>query len=164
MKKNDIQINGNVIGGRQGWAYVCNSMRFTILKVDLDREQEYDDYKTFDKVRVAEMRDGKIEYGMDGILECENGKWSIGGWGFGIHSSFGFHDMNELIERSNRQVVREGEIVALAFFSKTYEVATLSLYRIGKVDMFCQTIARLIPLTDEEMEQVKADADRWCNR
>ena len=160
---NDIQINGNVIGGRQGWAYTCNSMQITVLKVDLDREQEYEDYKTFDKVRVVWNYRGN-ESLADGQLECEKGEWSIGGWGCCIHSQFTFSDMFNSIEESNRQIIREGQIVALAFFSKSLEVATLSLYKIGKVNIHCQTMAHLIPLTDEEMQEVKKNAEDWCNR
>ena len=129
---NDIQINGNVIGGRQGWAYTCN-------------------------YRGTESR-------TDGRLECEKGEWSIGGFGACLHSQFTFSDMFESIESSNRQVIREGQIVALALFSKSLEVATLSLYKIGKVDIHCMTMAHLIPLTDEEMQEVKNDANDWCNR
>ena len=161
--RNDIQINGNVIGGRQGWAYTCNSMQITVLKVDLDREQEYEEYKTFDMVNVVWNYRGS-ESLTDGRLEVENGEWSIGGFGACLHSQFGFHDMMKSIEASNRQVIREGQIVALAFFSKNFEVATLSLYKVGKVNIHCQTIAHLIPLTDEEMQEVKKNANDWYNR
>lgn len=158
---NEIIINGNVIGGRQGWAYICNSMRFSVLKVDLDREQEYEDYKTFDYVRIVTEYRGK-EIPHDGQLEISEGKWQIGGWGCGIHSQFGFGDMYNLINEANRQVLRQDSIIALATFSKDHKVATLSLYKLGKIDPFCQVISRLIPLSDEEMEQIKTDADRWC--
>lgn len=160
---NDIQINGNVIGGRQGWAYTCNSMKITVLKVDLDKEQEYKDYQTFEMVNVIWNYHGE-ESRADGQLECEKGEWSIGGFGACLHSQFTFSDMFESIESSNRQVIREGQIVALALFSKSLEVATLSLYKVGKVNIHCQTMAHLIPLTDEEMQEVKKNANDWCNR
>lgn len=164
MRLNDIQILGHTISGRQGWAYTCNSREITVLKVNLDAPQEYDDYQTFDMVRVAWTdRKGNVSHS-DGQLECSEGKWKIGGWGCGIHSQFGFYDMANLINNSQRQVVAEGQIVALAFYSQKSQVATLNLYKVGKVDIFCQTIANLIPLTDDEMQEVKDRADRWCNR
>lgn len=160
---NDIQINANIIGGRQGWAYTCNSHKITVLKVDLDKKQEYEEYKTFDMVNVIWNYKG-TESTADGRLEVENGKWTIGGFGCCIHSEFGFGDMEKLIEASNRQNIREGQIVALALFSKEYKVATLSLFKVGKVNIHCQTIAHLVPLTDEEMQEVKKNANDWCNR
>ena len=164
MRLNDIQIYGNSISGRQGWAYTCNSGNIPILKVNLDAPQEYDDYQTFDMVRIAWTdRHGNESYS-DGQLECSEGKWQIGGWGFGIHSQFGFSDMANLINRSQRQIIAAGQIVALACFSQKSKIATLNLYKVGKVDIFCQTIASLTPLTDAEMWEVTDAADRWCNR
>ena len=161
--RNDITIGGNVIGGRQGWAYTCNSNEITVLKVDLDKKHEYEEYKTFDMVKVAWNYRGNESH-VDGRLEVENGKWVIGGWGCCIHSQFGYGDMKELIEGSNRQIIKEGKIVALAMISEEYKVATLALFKVGKVNIHCQVIAHLEPLTDEEMEEVRVNANRWCDR
>ena len=163
MMRNDIQINGNTIGGRQGWAYVCNSMDIAVLKADLDKKQEYDDYKTFGDVRVIWNYRG-TESTKVGTLEVENGKWGIGSAGCMLKAHFGFHDMMTSIEESNLPIIRANEVVAIALYSKENEVATLNLFRVGKVDINCMTVARLTPLSDEEMQEVKKDADRWCNR
>ncbi len=163
--RNDIQINGNIIGGRQGWAYICNSMRFAVLKADMEKEQEFgaDGYSTFGDVRVIWNYKGE-ESTARGILECENGEWKIGGWGCCIHSQFGFSDMMESINEANNPVIRKDDIVAIALFSQKSKFAVLNLFKVGKIDINCQTITRLTPLTDEEMQEIKKDADKWCNR
>ena len=163
MRTLDIKVNGNVIGGRQGWAYICNSMRFAVLKVDLDKEQEYDDFKMFGNVRVVWNFRGHENCAV-GKLECSKGKWQIGGYGAMLKADFGFHDMMDSIEESNLPIIRKDDVIAIAFFSKHFETATLNLYRMGKVDIQCQTMANLIPLTDEEMQEIKNDAERWCMR
>lgn len=163
MRKNDIQINGNVIGGRQGWAYICNSMKFAVLKADLEQDQEYDSFKTFGNVRVIWDYRG-TDSCMTGTLEVENGKWSIGSWGCCIKADFGFHDMIESINDANLPVIRKDDVVAIAMYSDRIDFASLSLFRVGRIDINCQTVTRLTPLTDEEMQEIKKDADRWCNR
>ena len=60
--------------------------------------------------------------------------------------------------------VHEGEIVALALYSKNMKAIVLQLYKIGKTDIFCQTVARLNELTDDEMAEVAKEADNWCKR
>lgn len=161
--RNDIQINGNIIGGRQGWAYVCNSMRFSVLKADIDKEQEYDDFKIFDEVRVIWNYRGH-ENASVGTLEVENGKWSIGSCGCCLKAGFGFSDMIKSIEESNLQTIRKDEVVAIALFSSKFEFATLNLFKVGSIDTNCQIMTTLIPLTDDEMQEIKNDAERWCNR
>ena len=161
----DIKINGNVFGGRQGWAYICNSMRVPVLKADLDKEQEYKEngFCIYDDVQVVWNYRG-AERNYIGTLEVNKGEWSIGGSGACLHADFGFSDMMESIENANAPIVREGAIVAVALYSKALKVATLSLFKVGKVNINCMTIAKLIPLTGEEMQEVKADANRWCDR
>lgn len=162
--RNDIQIHGNIIGGRQGWAYICNSRSFAVLKADMDKEQKYDDFKTFENVRVVWKGLRGDEIMAVGTLEVEKGNWKIGGHGCCIHAGFDFTDMIESIEESNLQVIRKGQIVAIALFSKKVEFASLMLFKIGSIDVNCITMADFIPLTDEEMQEVKADAEKWCNR
>ena len=161
--KLDIQINGNYIGGRQGWAYICNSMRFAVLKADLEKEQEYDDFKTFGNVKVIWNYRGE-ENGSVGTLEVSEGKWKIGGHGCCIKSSFGFSDMMDGIDNANLPIIRKDDIVAIAMYDKGNEIAILGLYRVGRIDINCMTMTSLTPLTDEEMQEVKKDAERWCNR
>ena len=162
---NEIIINGNIIGGRQGWAYICNSMKFAVLKADMDKKQEYgaDGFSTFGDVRVIWNYRGH-ENASVGRLEANKGEWSIGGWGCCLKADFGFHDMMESIEESNLPVIRKDDVVAIALFSKDIQFASLTLFKVGKIDINCQTITRLTPLTDEEMQEIKKDADRWCNR
>lgn len=160
---NDIRVTGNMIDGRQGWAYICNSMKFEVLKVDIDKKQEYDDYKTFEKVKVVTTYRGQ-DLGHTTTLECCEGEWALGCGGCMLTADFGYSDMKELIENAGLPVVREGDVVALAMFSKSAKLAYLMLYKIGKVDPHCQTVAKLIKLTDDEMAQVAKDADRWCKR
>lgn len=162
--KNDIQINGNIIGGRQGWAYICNSMKFAVLKANMDKEQKYEDFKTFGNVRVAWNGLQGHELIAVGTLEVESGKWSIGGHGCCIKASFGFDDMVKSIEESNLQVIRKDDIIAVATFSNKIEFAWLSLFKVSSINSNCTTMAELIPLNEDEMAEIKKDAERWCNR
>lgn len=161
--RNDIQINGNIFGGRQGWAYICNSMRFAVLKADMEKEQEYDSFKTFEKVRVIWNYKGH-ENAMSARLEVENGNWAIGNGGCCIKADFGFYDMIESIEDANCPIIRENDVVAIALYSADIHFASLNLFKVGKIDINCQVVARLIPLSEDEMQEIKADAEKWCNR
>jgi hypothetical protein len=161
--KNDITLNGNIIGGRQGFAYICNSRKYPVVKIDLEAPQEYDDYKTFGKIRVLKSYKDR-DLVVTSTVEYEKGEgFSLGGHGTCITSSFSFNDMEQLVEEANLQAVREGDIIALAMTLNSIKFMELALYRVGKVDIHCTTIANLIPLTDEEMKEVKADVDAWCN-
>lgn len=53
--KYDIQIHGNAISGRQGWAYTCNSNEIPVLKADINSRVNAVEgaYKNFGNVRVA---------------------------------------------------------------------------------------------------------------
>lgn len=160
---NDIKVVKNMIGGRQGWAYICNSMKFAVLKADLDAPQEYPNYFEYGNVKVVtKARAGERELAHEGQLVCEDGVYKITSGGCMLSGSFGFEDGMELIENANIPTMREGDIVAIARYSKQTRTALLLLYKVGKIDMFCQTMTRLTELTDDEMAQVAKDADRWC--
>lgn len=164
--KNDIMVAKNAIGGRQGWAYICNSMRFEVLKADLDLPQEYKNYNYFsygDARVVATCKDGDT-VNIEGQLVCDEGVYKITSGGCMLSGSFGFGDCMELIENASLPVLHEGDIVAVAQYSKQTRTALMLLYKVGRVDMHCQTVTKLIELTDDEMAQVAKDADRWCNR
>lgn len=163
MRKNDIQINGNIIGGRQGFAYICNSMIYEVLKADLDKEQEYKGYSQFGKVRVIKKYKD-TEIAIEGTLEAEDGKWTIGGSGCCLKAGFGFSDMMNSIEEASLPRLHEGDIVAIAMYSKKIEFASLSLFKVGKIDSNCMVMAHLIPLDEAEMNIVRQDTERWCNR
>ena len=162
MMKLDIQISGNVIDGRQGWAYVCNSMRVPVLNADLDKEHK-DGYATFGEVRTVWERRGR-ENGMVCTLEYEDGNWSLGSWGCMLKGDFTMEDRLEHIKNANLPTVRKDQIVAIAKSSKKNKFAVLHLYRVGDIDINCMRVAKLIPLTDEEMQGVKKDIERWCDR
>ena len=164
MNKFDIQVKGNSIGGRQGWAYICNSGEVTVLKANLDLPQEYEDYKTFGNVRVTWNYSGQKHYKTCQFAKnkCnrEVARWELTSGGSCLSSSFGLHDAIEMIEDSQSQVVNENDVVAIASYSK--ETAYIQLYRVGKVDICCETVAVLNPLTEEEMQEVVAHANKWC--
>ena len=163
--KYDIKRVANMIGGRQGWAYICNSTRFAVLMADKDMPQEYgEEYQTFGQVRVIKTYKDGSETAITGTLELDNGKWKIGCGGVGIHAGFGFSDAMELVNNANMPIVRKDDVVAIAQFSKKESFISLMLYKIGNVDPHCTTVTSLTPLSDEEMEQVMKDAERWCDR
>ena len=163
--KYDIRTAGNSIGGRQGWAYICNSGEVTVLKADLDKAQEYEEYKTYGKARVVWNYRGH-----EAFSTCElaynacHGEafWELTSWGCCLSASFGISDALELIEDSQLPVVRKGEVIAIASYST--KSAILRLYKIEHVDIHCQTVARLIPLTEEEMAEVVKNMNKWLNR
>lgn len=163
MFKADVRVAGNMIDGRQGWAYVCNSGNVVVLEADMDKKQKYEDFKVFDKVRVGYThRDfsGTIET----TLEAEKGVWTLGSGGTMLKGDFNFYDKLESIKASNYPKVEEGSLVAVALYSKENEIASLLLFKVGKVDTNCMTVAKLNPLNDEEMEEIKKDVQIWCNR
>lgn len=161
--KLDINVSGNFIGGRQGFAYICNSGKFSVLKADTDKEQEYKGYNQFEKVRVA-WNHRNQEIHSTGTLVCENGDWSISGGGACIHSGFSFHDRLEDIENANLPILKANDVVAIALLSKKHEFVLLQLYKVGRVNPNCMTMAKLTALTNDEMKEVVKDATEWCNR
>lgn len=161
--KYDITVSGNLISGRQGFAYICNSGRFTVLKADTEKEQEYKGYNQFEKVRVA-WNHRNHETHSTGALVCENGNWSISGGGACLHSGFSFNDMLEDVSNAGLPILRCDDIVAVALISKKCEFIWLQLFKVGKVNPNCMTMATLTPLTDDEMKAVAEDAERWCDR
>lgn len=161
--RNDIKVAGNMISGRQGWAYICNSAKFAITEVDMDKAQEYDTFKQYGKVKVAvPYRNDELH--MVGEIEWNEGKWQIGGHGSMLKASFGYRDMTELIAGAQLPIVRKDDIIVLAHKSDKLGFAWLALFKVGRIDTNCMTMAHLEPLTEEEMQEVANDADRWCNR
>lgn len=166
MKYNyDIQIKGNSIGGRQGWAYICNSMEVTVLntKVTATDVAGYGEWKQLCNVKLHEVHKNRDNY-YDGELEIENGKFKIGGHGACLSSRFGYTDALELATAANYPVVTADKVVAVVLDMQDTKSVAIKLYKIGRIDPFCMTMTHLEPLTDEEMQEVKTKAVRWLNR
>lgn len=169
MRTNDIQIKGNFIGGRQGYAYTFNSGKIKTVKIDLDKKQEYDTYKSWrDIIKVNKQTSrGSID------VTCSIGQtinadgtlvWEITSWGCCLSGSFGYSDLMELANSANLPIVQTEDIVGLCQFSDESKFAYVQLFKVGRVDINCQTVAKLIPLNDDEMQEVAEKANRWCNR
>lgn len=158
--KLDIVKSGNMVGGRQGWAYVCNSGKFPVLMVDLKKPQDYDEYKTYGKVRVAYAHRGE-ESRITATLAWNKGRWELASGGCCLSASFGVADAIELLENANAPFVKEGSIVAVGMYGDT---AILGMFKVGKFDRNCVTVSTLEPLTDEEMKAWEQDAIKWCMR
>lgn len=158
--KYDIKVVGNGIGGRQGFAYVCNSGEIKVLEANLEQEQEYTDYATYGKAKLAwNYRDRKHYKPCQ--LAFNQGKWEFASHGACISGSFGYHDAMESIREAQLQTLDEGDIVAIAQY--TPKNVFLQLFKLGKVNINCMTAASLIPLTDEEMTEVVKNAKRWMS-
>ena len=164
-KKFDITVSGNCIGGRQGYAYILNSMQMPVIDVDLDKEQEYTTYHTYGKVKALWSRN-YTQYGMvaELALNTEGGKekWELTQGGCCLKASFGYSDLRELMSEANLPRVKSGEWVALASHSDNNHIGFVRLFKVGRVDIHCQTVAELEPLTDEEMNTVLMSAETWC--
>ena len=159
----DIQISGNNIGGRQGWAYICNSGKFAVLKADLDKKQEYEESKEYCDARLAWTYAGKEMYDTVTLaFDTEHGdpRWEFTGGGACLSARFGYSDAMKLIDHANLPIVRKNDVVAIASF--TSKAVMLRLYRCERIDIHCIVKAILRPLTDEEMIEIKKDAERWC--
>lgn len=159
----DIKVNGNMISGRQGWAYICNSQLYPVLNAEITESGDKE-FRTFGAVRVSKRISGNRELVVAGRLEVENGNWSIGSSGTCLSASFNYNDMTELIENANAPVVKEGDVVAIAYNFTDMKFASLFLFKVGKIDTHCMTMANLIPLTEEEMEEIDRVARKWCDR
>lgn len=161
----DVEVNGNEITGRQGLAYVFNSGEMHAIRCDLDKKQEYRAYKEYSEIKVYDERRDLKSVGTVFHNLC-NGQefWEIAGYGCCLHASFGFHNKMEMLDQVNLPVLKKDDIVAVVEFSKEEQSFSCKLFRVGKVDIFCSTMATLKPLTDDEMIAVRSDVIAWVNR
>ncbi len=161
----DIRVNGNSIGGRQGWAYVCNSGEIAVLKADLDASQEYNDYRQYGKVRAIWEYKNRENYKTCRLVNdrCDGGNsWELKSGGCCLSASFTVYDAFDMIDDSQLPIVKRNGIVAVASYSKQSDSASIQLFKLSRVDINCQTVATLIPLTDDEMNDIKKRAEQWC--
>lgn len=155
----DIITNGNMISGRQGWAYICNSGEVKVLEADMEKPQEYDTYETFGKAKVVNHRGNAYTCTLARSKKDEKWTWSFGSAGTCIHSDFGYSDAMELVENAQLAKIEEGDIVAIA--KHTSDKVALELFRLSRVNSGCMTVATLKELTEEEMIEVGTAATRW---
>lgn len=162
--KYDIKISDNKIGGRQGYAYVCNSGEVKVLTANRDLPQEYDDYKQYGKVRVVWNYRGQESYKTCTLTWDSESTycWKLTSGGTMLSASFGYYDLMEMVEDAQSQILRPDDVIAIV--SYTSKVVIVKLYKLGRVDIHCSIVASLIELSDEEMAEVKAKALRWLNR
>ena len=165
--KYDIKVVNNMIGGRQGWAYICNSGKYVILEANHTIEQEYENYYKWkdQKVRIAWNYNGYEHY--DNAFLAWDGqhsedKFEFTGGGAMLKDSFNMSDALEMIDNANAPIVHGGDVIAIAHIYE--DSVALSLYRVGKVDIHCYTRATMTMLSEDEMQEIKAKAERWCRR
>ena len=161
----DIKTAHNTIGGRQGWAYVCNSHEIPVLVANLDNHNEYDteNYREFGIVNV--YVDNKMgDFTVDGTLALSEGKWKITSGGYFISASFNYHDSRRLIDRATAPVIHKNQVVAIAMYSDKHELSCLQLCKARRIDPHCMIVCNFEPLTEDEMKGVVEDAERWLNR
>jgi len=169
MFKADVQIKKNFIGGRQGYAYTFNSGKIKTVKIDLGQYQEYRDCKKWRDVIKAHKQTSRFDIDKTcSIYHIFNDDgsdvWELSCAGAFLSNSFDFNDLMELANNANLPVVNEGDIVALFQFSDLAKAGCVQLFKVGKIDIHCSTVAKLIPLSDEEMKQIADDVQRWVNR
>lgn len=155
----DIITNGNLISGRQGWAYICNSGEVKVLTADMEKAQEYDTFEKFGKARIINHRGNAYTCTLERSKENEKWKWKFGRGGTCIHNSFGYSDAMELVENAQLAKIEEGDIVAIA--KHTSDKVALELFRLSRVNSGCMTVATLKELDEEEMIEVGRAATRW---
>lgn len=160
--RNEIIVSGNTIGGRQGFAYICNSMKYPVLIADIDKHQGENGYCQFDTVRVVWKYKGK-EMPLEGILEVEDGKWSVGNGGCCLSSSFTYSDMVDSILNANAPIIREGQVIAIVLKSDKAKHCWLMMFKVGKLDINCTTMCELIDPTEDEMKEITKDAEKWLS-
>lgn len=156
----DVTTEDNTIRGRQGLAYVFNSGEIKSVKIDIDKPQQYHDYKEYENIKVHQERK---TYSLNavGTVSWEEGRWIITGGGYGISSRFGFEDIMEMADNANLPIVGNNDIVALLIYSKTKRFAQVNLMKVQNIDIHCTVVANLVPLNDEEMAQVVKNVYRW---
>lgn len=170
MSRNDIRTAFNSIGGRQGWAYICNSGKFTVIKTDFTTPTKYEnsDFRDFgNSARIAWNYRGHENY-KTCSLDYEDGEFSFGSGGACLSARFGFDDALELIADANLPIIRPGDVVAIAKIlidESMNKCLKLDLFKLSdRIDINCMTVARLEPLNEEEMSEIVRDANKWCNR
>lgn len=161
----DIKTADNSIGGRQGWAYVCNAHEIPVLVANLDNHSEYDmeNYRKFNTVNVY-VNNKMGDFTVDGTLTLSEGKWKIISGGCFISASFNYHDSKRLIDGATAPVIHKDEVVAIAVYSDKHQVSCLQLYKARRIDPYCTVICNLEPLTEDEMKDVVENAKRWLSR
>lgn len=165
MRKNEINVVANMVSGRQGWAYVCNSGEFPVIEVDLTLPQEYETYFLYGKVRLAwEHRGHELYQTCTVAHNTEDGKdeWELTSGGACLSGSFTYGDAINLMKNAQLPIVRKNQVVAVITHNASY--AFISLVKVTRVDINCTTNAVLEPLSDEEMAEFVKDANAWCNR
>lgn len=162
-KKYDIKVHRNCIGGRQGWAYICNSHEIPVLRANTDLPQEFINYREYEKVCVKYTWNGSehIKYG---TLALNEDKWQVHSSGCCIHSNFDMSDIIELVDNSHAPIVRKGDVVAVTYYSIKNSLAVIMLLKVGRIDSQCAVTCELEPLTDAEMKEVVKAAIKWCER
>ena len=76
-----------------------------------------------------------------------------GGWG--IHDSFGYSDVIEIARNNQTVIVNPEKIVCVVFNMPKARRAYVRLMKITKVDPHCSTVAKVVPLTEEELADAK---------
>lgn len=164
MTNLDIRIAGNLMSGRQGFAYACNSGDFTVIPIEIDETtKEGGTFHQFGTVRIPWNRNGFKSF-INGRLECSEGRWMIGGSGCCVKSGFGFEDMDKLVSNATSPVIHLNKPFIVAWIFREIGNVALNFFKIEKTDPHCTVIADLVPLSDEEMEAIKKDAKEWCLR
>ena len=162
----DIKTAGNTIGGKQGWAYVCNSHEIPVLVANLDNHSEYDtkNYRTFGIVNVYVDNKMGNDFTVDGTLALSEGKWKITSGGCFISASFNYHDSRRLIDGAIAPVIHKDEVVAIAMCSDKHELSCLLLYKARRINPHCMVVCDLEPLTEDEMKDVVEYAKKWLSK
>lgn len=155
--KNDIRISGNIIGGRQGVAYIRNSGKFPVIEINLDVPSA-----EYGEVRFETIRGGRTAY-VTGTVCAEDGSLFATCYGSSIKASSGYDDLAEMIHESSLPKIRENEPVAIVMHSPSGRYGQIALYKVPKVNTRCSVIATFEVLNENEMAQIRQDAEAWCN-
>lgn len=166
--KFDIRTVENTVVGRNLWAYICNSGEYPIFKVNFtDHEDGTQTFDITDNGAKVMFTSGfsRHELPVDSSLELYEDEYKFCSWGCGITSSFGFGDMYNLVKESRYPHIRKDSIIGIAEIYYTPNPfdnhIDLKLFKVGKVDPHCQVVAKLIPLTEDEMKEIKTLAKDW---
>ncbi len=166
----DIKVSKNIIGGTQGWAYICNGHEIPVLIADF-RNKPQEDFICFDKACVKKTLSDGNELYLYGNLVFDEDRlkdptrmdgFAIESDGCCITNSFTYNDAVELAKNSQLPVIEEYGKVAICVIRNT-DVA-LYLYKIDHIDSHCAIMCELTPVSNECAKDIAKAAKAWCRK
>lgn len=135
---------------RQEIAKAINFGHYPVLSIDMD-DMPYG--KGF--VRGEEVNVAWDKAGYEGMVsECQlvisDGKYKLLGSGVMLKANYNVFDFIDQVKKANNPVVRKGQVVAVAHYSRKSEVFFVRMMRVSdRISIHSQMVAELVDVPDD---------------